>query len=233
MTQPYYSGPLRFLNKDNNCSERKLISDWWKEQICMYGTQANYYVYNYQLSAHNGLYGEHTTASYRAPIEIIVALTLNENSVILSQYGLTTEDDATFYIHISSFYTALSSQTAEPKAGDVIELSEYGETRVGGRGGKKFEITSRVDQDISDINPLIGHYVWKVKTKRFEFSYQPGISAEPVTHQVYEDTFAGRLSGYDNPMTEVKQYPGDIDTTSETLFDYEDNGNGDDVYGGY
>jgi hypothetical protein len=73
-------------------------------------------------------------------------------------------------------------------------MTEYGSTRSHGRAGNYFIITERRDQDISDINPLGGHYTWRLGAKRLEYSFQPGISGESKNEQVYDDTFAGLLS---------------------------------------
>jgi hypothetical protein len=63
----------------------------------------------------------------------------------------------------------------EPKAGDVFELSEYGDDRPSNRQAKFFEITQKLDQDISEINNLQGHYVFLLKAKRLDYSFEPKI----------------------------------------------------------
>ena len=97
------------------------------------------------------------------------------------------------------------------KASDVFDLSEFGEDRPGGRGGKHFEITERIDQDVQQINPLIGHYVWLIKAKRHDYSFEPEIPRENVSTQVEDN---------------VRQ-------DSLNIFNYPDYGDNDDVYGGY
>jgi len=102
-----------------------------------------------------------------------------------------------------------------------------------------YEITERDHQDFSTQNNfLFGHYIWMLKGKRFDYSYQPGI--EPECHQgvVGEETFTGRLSGgaSGEPQSEDKDYPGNIDDYSnDTIWDYS-SGNEtrpDNVYGNY
>ena len=72
--------------------------------------------------------------------------------------------------------------------------------------------------------------MWLIKAKRFDFSYEPGLSGEPVSNQVYDDTFAGRIAGGSNPTTETKSYDDTVDDASESVFDYSLYGNNDDVY---
>jgi len=64
----------------------------------------------------------------------------------------------------------------EPKAGDVFELTEYGDDRPNDRQAKFFEITEKLDQDISQINNLQGHYVFLLKAKRLDYSFEPTIN---------------------------------------------------------
>ena len=72
-----------------------------------------------------------------------------------------------------------------------------------------------------------------IKAKRLDFSYEPGISAEPVSDQVYDDSFAGRLPGGSNPETESKTYSDTGDSEAADTFDYSSYGYNDDVYGDY
>ena len=156
---------------------------------------------------------------------------LSEQSVLLNQFGILGDDDVTAMISISSYYAALSSENdprPEPKSGDVFVLTEYGNDRPGGRGAKMFEITQRLDQEVSQINPLMGHYIWMIKGKRLDYTFQPGLTAEKKSDQVYDDSFSGRLSGYTNDQTASKTYDYDIDTESTTVFDYSQYGDNDD-----
>jgi hypothetical protein len=227
-----FNSDLRFLNKDVNQNERDNYTLWWKEQIELYGTQVDYYSSNYTLSGHDFLYGEEPDQKYSTAKKIVIAVTLNENAVVLQQFGLIADDEITAFISISS-YEANFGDGSEPKSGDVFDLEELGRQRPNQRGGKKFEITERADQDVNAINPILGHYVWLIKAKRFDFSFEPGITQEPRNDQVYDDTFAGRLSGGSNPPTSGKQYTSSADDASKSVFDYSLYGDNDDVYGDY
>lgn len=85
----------------------------------------------------------------------------------------------------------------EPKAGDVFELTEYGDDRPNKRQAKFFEITEKLDQDISQINNLQGHYVFLLKAKRLDYSFEPNINFNNESVQLLEadlSTTTSRLS---------------------------------------
>jgi len=216
---------FRITDKANNGAERLLQSNYWREQINLYGQKANYYVNNTTLSGSDMLYGEHPTQRFSPPQAITVALNLNENALMLSKYGLLSEDEVTAFVHISAFYETFGPG-AEPKSGDVFQLSEYGNDRPGDRNGKMFEITERLDEDAATINVLAGHYVWLIKAKRFEYSFEPGIPQEAGNDQVFDDTQNPTVSGANKPYTDS------VDIDSKQIFDYSltDYSN---VYGGY
>jgi hypothetical protein len=252
---------LRFLDKQHNCNERDNYKGWWLEQIYQYGTVIDYYINSTSLKTADPIYGEEPTQTFKDPKKLIFALTLNENSVVLQKFGLMADDELTGFIPIESYTLAMATPEnphPEPKAGDVIELTEFGSSRPGGRGAKKFEITERLDQDVEQMNPLLGHYVWLIKGKRFDFSYEEGIAPEPQSQQVADDDYYGKLPGsgdstqqqnstdnaYQDPTStgvenitpEVNDdtlYFNDVDRASRNIFDYSVYGDYDDIYGGY
>ena len=167
---------------------------------------------------------------------------MSENAINLSRYGFSSDDELTAYLHIDTFTTTFSAlvnyssfnQSIEPKSGDIIEVTALGCDRPNGRGSKWFEVTERVDQDVSSLNPLLGHYVYRLKAKRYESSFEPGLSGEQVNNQVFENSFSGVLSTNipESEISPVKNYPGDIDITSkEDVLDMSVNNT--DIYGTY
>jgi len=99
------------------------------------------------------------------------------------------------------------------------------------RSAQLFEITDRAHQDMTiNTNTLLGHYVWVLKGKRFDYSYQPGIDKELFMGDVGEETRTGLLSGYNQPQSPDKDYPGNIQDESDTMWDY---GGEDEIYGNY
>ena len=245
----------RFTNKAVQESERTLFSNWWREQINQYGIKVDYFVNTYNVLSADNFYGEEPTKVFADPRKLVLAVTLNENAITLSKFGFESDDEITAYIHISSFYDSfytLSSvydkqyDVVEPKAGDVFQLSEYGNDRPSDRQGKYFEVTEKLDQDITQMNQLGGHYVFLLKAKRLDYSFEPNIPFNNNTastrfqgmsgnHQIFEDSFSGRLSGGDNPQSQSKkqEYADyNIDDVSKSdVFDMSVNDT--DVYGDY
>lgn len=272
----------RFTDKSNQDGERLLFDNWWREIVNQFGVKTSYYVNTFNTLSADNLYGEQPTKRFAPPIEFVMGINLNDNAITLSQFGFLSDDEVTGYIHIDSFISSFSALTAEglwgtqndiiePKAGDIFQLSEFGNDRPSSRQPKYFEITERLDEDISQINPLAGHYVFLIKAKRFDYSFEPGIAFTSIgpeylitqdnevidsdgdlifvgdvdddtlsvgfsgNDQVYEDSFAGRLSGGENPESLPKQdnYDEyDVDSFSkEEVFDMSQNDT--DVYGEY
>jgi hypothetical protein len=167
---------------------------------------------------------------------------LSENAINLSKFGFASDDELTGYLHINTFTTVMSSlvnyasfsQVIEPKSGDILELTALGCDRPNGRGSKWFEITERVDQDIAQLNPLLGHYVYRVKAKRYEHSFEPGLSGERQNQQVYDNSFSGIISSNIPGISasESKSYSFDVDTESKTKV-LDMSVNNTDIYGSY
>jgi len=227
----YTASTVRFTDKEKNVAERSLYSNYWREQIDLYGQKILYYKNLYNLEQADNTYGEMPLNQFETPKEMIMLFTLTENSLILSKFGYQSDDQVTAYLHISSFYVHYPPNY-EPKAGDVFKLVEYGSDRPNERDGKMYEITERCDEDNSKINPLAGHYIWLLKAKRLEHSFE-NLPQEKGNTQVHDDTFYGDLSGaLVAPPQRDPSYPQDSDTESkEKVFDMSINDTLE--YGGY
>ena len=213
---PYVTSTLRFTDKENNECERELHSNYYREQIAMYGQKVMYYRNTTTALSADNIYGEQPLARFEEPRAMVMMINLTENALILSKFGFQSDDQVTAYVHISSFY-AVYPPEVEPKSGDLFQLSEYGSDRPGERNGKIFEITERVDQDISQMNPLMGHYVWMIKAKRFDYSFEPNAPQERGNNQVFDDTQYGTTDPINSENTLVVRtsaYPTDVDSTS-------------------
>lgn len=128
----------------------------------------------------------------------------------------------------------LNGQVIEPKSGDLIQVSPLGCDRPNGRGAKIFEVTERTDQDVAKLNPLLGHYVYRLRAKRYEYSFEPGAPQEPQNQQIFENSFSGKLSSNipGEEPSDNKSYPGNIDTESRTRV-LDMSVNNTDIYGEY
>lgn len=216
---------VRYLNKSINSNERNNFSGWWREQINHYGTKVRYYTNGYTLTSHNFLYGEDPTSAFEASGEIIMFTSITNDSIMLSKFGIMADCDMTAVVHISAFSETLGAGR-EPKAGDLIELHEYGGfgDRPGFRGAPIYEITERDDQNLELTNNLMGHYVWYIKCKRWEYSYEPGMHDEPLNIQVSDGGDYGRLAGGENPEELIQPYPDSADNSAQCIYDYYDSG---------
>ena len=183
----------QFFNPGNFQAEQLIYESSYSDLINSYGVPINYYVDTFNLSSADLLYGEHPTRAFKGPFVLQMYIELTENSINLSKFGFASDDELTGYLHINTFTATMSSlvnysefnQVIEPKSGDIIELTALGCDRPNGRGSKWFEITERVDQDIAQLNPLLGHYVYRVRAKRYEHSFEVGLSGEKQNQQIY------------------------------------------------
>lgn len=218
----------RFTDKTCNEGDIDTTSEIIKDAIERTGIAVNYYVNTTTMTGADPLYGEQPLAVYNDPVEMTMYIELEEDAIEFTKFGIRADDSITAYVHISSYAEAFDGDDVyssrgwyvEPKADDVFELAEYGSTRPGDRSGKYFIVTERMDSDIAAINPLGGHYVWRLRGKRFEWSFEPGLSGEGGDNQIIDNTFQGRLTGGDNPATDDLPYDNDIDTYSrDNVFD--------------
>jgi hypothetical protein len=163
---------VRFLDKSRNIQERRNFSNWWKEQIKIYGQEVNYFSNLSQLSAMNSLYGEDVSAGYSEGKKLIVQLNLNNDAYLLSKFGILADSDMSGVIH-PDMYEEIFGVDSEPKMGDLMELSEFGSDRIHfpKRGATVYELTEVIDE--FQLNAIGGHYVWFFKAKRYDFSYEP------------------------------------------------------------
>jgi hypothetical protein len=124
----------RFVNKNTNANERKLIAQWWEEATQLYGTSVSYFTNLYSLTSHDFLYGENPTKGFSSPTEMIVLAQMNNDSLLLSKFGIQAQGELTIVIPISQFSTDMKNPRAEPKSGDLIRLDEVGWDRPNGGG---------------------------------------------------------------------------------------------------
>ena len=225
---------VRYLNKVVNENERSLIFGYWKEQIEHYGTEVTYYTHGYSLSSHFYLYGEDPTTPFLSAGPVIMLTDITNDAIMLSKFGIMADCDMTCILHLSSFQEVFGTYR-EPKAGDLIEMAEYGGfgDRPGGRGAPVYEITERDDQNLQfNANQLMGHYVWVIKCKRWEYSSEPGAPREPLNIQFNDDEEYGREAGGTNPEELVQPYSQSNDKTAECIID-ENATDRSEIYGYY
>lgn len=124
----------RFVNKNTNSNERKLIASYWEEVTQLYGTSISYFTNLYALSSHDFLYGENPTKGFSAPTEMLALAQMNNDALLLSKFGIQAQGELTVVIPIKMFAEEMGNPRAEPKAGDLIRLDEVGFDRPNGGG---------------------------------------------------------------------------------------------------
>jgi hypothetical protein len=235
-------GCSQFFNPGNFQAEQIIYDTSYSDLINSYGVPIRYYVHTFNTATADLLYGEEPTSKFLGPYNLQMYIELSENAINLSKFGFASDDELTGYLHINTFTIIMSglvnyeqfNQVVEPKSGDVIELAALGCDRPNGRGSKWFEITERVDQDVAQLNPLLGHYIYRVKAKRYEHSFEPGLSGEKQNQQVYENSFSGVISANIPGVSasEAKSYIFDVDNLSKTQV-LDMSVNNTDIYGSY
>lgn len=188
---------LRYLDKQFNQQERSNFSFWWKEQIEIYGQEISYYSNTTTLSASNFLYGEEPSAGFDGPKEMVVLLNLNNDALLLSKFGILADSDLAGVIH-PDHYTLLYGLSSEPKAGDLMKLSEFGNDRLNypKRGPNVFQITEIIDE--FQGNPIAGHYVWFFKAKRYDYSFENNSPGSGQGNTPLNDNDAANEAGLQN-----------------------------------
>lgn len=232
-----------FLDPENTQGEQFVYEIAYKDLINNFGITINYYVNGFNLSAADTLYGEHPLQEFYGPVELKAFIELNDAQLALTQYGFDPQDDLTAFVHIKTFTTLFSGlsvysangQRVEPKSGDLMEITPLGCDRPNGRCANIFEVTERRDQDVTEINPLLGHYVYRLRAKRYDHTYETNAPSECGDEQVYDNSFTGKLSSALFPSlttSDEKSYPGNVDDSSkDDVFDQSVNDTN--VYGDY
>ena len=232
----------KFVNATNMQAEQLVFDQAYNDLINNFGIDVQYYFNPFNLSAANLLYGEEPTKTFQGPLELQMYVELNNEAISLQSFGFDAADEFTGYLHIDTFYNAASAkfdyasvgQSIEPKAGDLVVIDALSCMRTNGRGAKVYEITERMDQDVSAMNPLLGTYVYRVRAKRYEYSFEPGAPIEPVNDQVFENSFSGVLSTNipGDSVSDDKSFDWDINEDSkDNVYDMDVNDN--DIYGNY
>lgn len=177
-----------------------------KSFILERGYPVLYYPYLFEVDKAEHLFGEHSGAGYGVPFKTYAYMTIEDQPSWFAAQGIDTDETATIWIHIKLWkdtvieylqdpecpqyhdynkiynlnYIAENDivRAIEPKVKDLIQLTTFGADREFDRGNKIFEITSREDELFSEnnMNIAMGHYVWRVKAKRYRYSHELGMS---------------------------------------------------------
>lgn len=233
-----------FGNPANFQAEQAIFNSGFEQLIHNFGVSIGYQVNTFSMEAMNSIYGEHTTMYWLDPIPIKAYIQVEMQSPIYAIAGFDSSDTLTAYIHINTFtstFSALSvfdgvNYVVEPKAQDKIIIYPLGCNRPNGRGAKIFEVTEVLDEDTAELNPIMGHYVWRIKAVRSEFNSTTNEPRENENNQISDSSFFGKLSSSMFPELTggAKRYDQFADEEVQTkIFPPSTSGNDGSIYGKY
>lgn len=182
-------GGVRLTDVDASSNEIKVQEELLTEAVNMYGTSISYYVHGYSLSAHQDLYAEDVTAHFQTPQEIIVLAEMNQDSLMLSKFGIMNDADLTIIIPIRTFNQTFSSTQAfpEPKSGDLIRLDELGKMRPGG-GWNYFYSAEDIINELSGIKQCVSPEEYNEALTDYMSAYEDEMQDWLRTAPIYEIT---------------------------------------------
>lgn len=189
-----------FADPSNFQAERVIFNSQFGEMINNYGVTIGYMVNTFEPDQMNSAYGEHTTMYWLSAEEIKAYIQMENGSSIYALAGMNSPDTLTLYLHIDEFETKFGSLSyfqnhpVEPKAQDKIIVYPFGCDRPNGRSAKIFEVTEAMDEDQSELNPVMGHYVWRLKAVRSEHNSTTNEPREAFNQQIADNSFFGKLS---------------------------------------
>lgn len=207
-----------------------------------------YYPYLYEVEKSEKVHGEHSAAGYAQPFRTIMMLTIEDSPSWVGEMGVDSDVTVTAWLHIRTFRENVSAilntntdsrfddyskiynlnyineqdiiHAIEPKVKDLFQLMTFGCDREYDRGNKIFEITNKEDELFSqNMNPAMGHYVWRITAKRYRYSYEDGMST--LDEKGYTNPYLGELGEkgnhqvYDN-LSVYKMFLADEGIDDET-----------------
>lgn len=164
-----------------------------------------YYPYLFEEEKMEEFTGEHNSAGYGRPFEILVVLEVKDTPSWVSGLGIENDETVTAWIHIRTFKNKIKSilgnqedsrfidydtiyclnpfehnaytKKIMPKPKDCFQVLTSGCDREFDAGSRIWEITNVEDEIWSEkLNLSQGHYVWKITAKRYRYSFEYGMS---------------------------------------------------------
>jgi hypothetical protein len=152
-----------------------------------------------------------------------------------SAYPLTQDQvcENVFSTVSATSSTVITSPSGYTCGGEFCQTLNFGEIR---RCPYLFEVTQRRDDNVTQgYNVFMGHYVWILYCKRFDYSYEPGIGPECGNQTVSDEMkdIGLQPGGTQDPSPE-KKYDQNVEDDSDRVWDYDRApGNNTDPYGNY
>lgn len=227
-----------FLKQDNSqAGDQVTMEGQIESYIQTNGYPVLYYPYLYEIEKSEKIHGEHSAAGYGNPFQTIMMMTIEDSPSWVSEVGVDSDVTVTAWISIKKWKNLVKGILAdqnderrpdylkiynpnyidesdivhaiEPKVKDLFQLMLFGCDREYDRGNKIFEITNKEDEVFSqNMNPALGHYVWRITAKRYRYSFEDGLSSldiksannfyigqlgEKGNHQVYDNRSVAKM----------------------------------------
>lgn len=227
-----------FLKQDNSEAGDQLTMDGQiQSYIQTNGYPVLYYPYLYEIDKSEKVHAEHSAAGYGNPFQTIIMMTIEDSPSWISEIGVDSDVTVTGWIHIRTWKKTVANilkskkdkrrpdydkiynanyidekdiiHAIEPKPKDLVQLMLFGCDREYDRGNKIFEITNKEDEVFSqNMNPALGHYVWRITAKRYRYSFEDGLSkldakaadnfyigdeGEKGNHQVFDNLSVAKM----------------------------------------
>lgn len=164
-----------------------------------------YYPYLFEEEKMEEFTGEHNSAGYGRPFELLIVLEVKDTPSWVSGLGIENDETVTAWIHIRTFKDKIRNVLGNqedgrfidynsiyclnpfernaytkkimPKPKDCFQVLTSGCDREFDAGARIWEITNVEDEIWSEkFNLSQGHYVWKITAKRYRYSFEHGMS---------------------------------------------------------
>lgn len=164
-----------------------------------------FYPYLFQEEKMEEFTGEHNSAGYGRPVEVLMVLEIKDAPSWVSGLGIENDETVTAWLHIRTFknkiipilensddsryvdYNTIYCKNSwehgaylkkiQPKPKDCFQVLTSACDREWDAGARIWEITNVEDEIWSEkINPAQGHYIWKITAKRYRYSFEYGMS---------------------------------------------------------
>lgn len=164
-----------------------------------------FYPYLFQEQKMEEFTGEHNSAGYGRPVEVLMVLEIKDAPSWVSGLGIENDETVTAWLHIRTFknkiipilensedgryidYNTIYCKNPwehgaylkkiQPKPKDCFQVLTSACDREWDAGARIWEITNVEDEIFSEkFNPAMGHYVWKITAKRYRYSFEYGMS---------------------------------------------------------
>lgn len=238
-------------SKLDGSGDQLMIDKQIESYIQVNGDPLLYYPYLFEIDKAEHLHGEHSAAGYAQPFNIIMPTSVEDSPAFLVTHGWETTETFTAWCHIKTFrkkvkeilsnknderykdYSTIYNANAyedkdviriiKPKPDDVIQFTQFSCDRDWPLGNKMYKITNVEDEVFSqNMNPVNGHYVWKITATRFRPSWEDGMSR--LDNKSKDNGFIGKNGEKGNFLVHEHQSIAKMFLAAEGI-EYEDNEN--------